>query len=361
MTGWPDHRILDLFGIDLPILQSPMAGTSTPEMAIAVGRAGALGALACAHLSPDEAREELATIRAAGRGPTNVNFFCHTPPVADATRMAAWRTTLAPYYRELGLDPETAAQNVPLAPFDEPLCRFVEEVRPEVVSFHFGLPARPLLDRVRATGAKIIASATIVAEARWLEQHGCDAIIAQGLEAGGHRGSFLSDDIARQVGTLALVPQIVDAVKVPVIAAGGIADARGIVAALALGAAAVQVGTAYMLSPEARISPVHRKALQSASAEDSALTNLLTGRPARCIVNRLMRELGPISAALPAFPLAAGPLVPLKAKAEAAGSADFSFLWSGQAGHLAREAPVEDITRRLGAEALAVWARTSAR
>jgi nitronate monooxygenase len=353
MARWHDRRILDLFGIELPILQAPMAGVSTPAMAIAVSEAGGLGALACAQLTLEQARTDLATIRQGTHRPINVNFFCHTPPAPEPERIAAWRRLLAPYYRELGLDPEAPLPETSRVPFDEAFCALMEEARPEVLSFHFGLPAPALLARVRAIGAKIISSATTVAEARWLEQHGVDAIIAMGLEAGGHRGNFLTDDIGRQVGTFALVPQVVDAVQVPVIAAGGIADARGIVAALALGASAVQIGTGYMLSPEAKLSGSHRRALRTAEAEDTALTNLFTGRPARGIINRLMRDLGAMNPAAPDFPLAAGALAPLKAKAEAAGSGDFTNLWSGQAGRLARALPAGEITRRLAAEALA--------
>jgi nitronate monooxygenase len=226
----------------------------------------------------------------------------------------------------------------------------VEQAKPEVVSFHFGLPERSLLDRVKAAGAKVISSATTVAEARWLEDHGCDAIIAMGLEAGGHRGNFLSHDPARQVGTFALVPLVVDAVTVPVIAAGGIADARGIVAALALGAAAVQIGTAFLFCPESKISKPHRAALKVASDDGTALTNLMTGRPARGLHNRMMRELGAISEA-PAFPLAAGAVAPLRVKAEAAGSGDFSPLWSGQSAALGVEMPARELVRKLAYEA----------
>jgi len=357
MTNWPDRRILDLFGIDLPIIQGPLAGISTPQMAIAVSEAGGLGSLACSQLTLDQARQDLATIRQGTSKPVNVNFFCHTPPTPDDARIVAWRALLAPYYRELGLDPDAPIPQMNRVPFDDGFCSLVEVARPAVVSFHFGLPEPSLLHRVRATGAKIISSATTVAEARWLEERGCHAVIAMGLEAGGHRGNFLSDDIARQVGTFALVPQIADAVKLPVIAAGGIADARGIVAAFALGASAVQIGTAYMFSPEAKLSAVHRHALRTAADDDTMITNLFTGRPARGIVNKLMRDLGPLSSAVPSFPLAAGALVPLKAKAEQVGLGDFTNLWSGQAARLALEMPAGDLTRRLGAEALAKLTR----
>ena len=353
MSSWHDRRILDLFGIDLPILQAPMAGVSTPEMAIALSEAGGLGALACAQLSVEQARKDLATIRQGTRRPINVNFFCHTPPAPQPERIAAWRALLAPYYRELGLDPDAPIPDTNRVPFDEAFCALMEEARSEVVSFHFGLPALSLLDRVRAIGAKIISSATTVAEARWLEERGVDAIIAQGLEAGGHRGNFLSDDIGLQMGTFALVPQVVDAVKVPVIAAGGITDARGIVAAFALGASAVQIGTAYMLTPEAKLTDSHRKALRNAGEHYTMLTTLFTGRPGRGIVNRLMRDLGAINPAAPSFPLAAGALQPLKAKAEQAGSGNFTNLWSGQAAGLAKEMPAEALTRSLAAGALA--------
>jgi nitronate monooxygenase len=220
------------------------------------------------------------------------------------------------------------------------------------VSFHFGLPEPKLLQRIKAGGFLVVSSATTAAEARWLEARGVDAIIAQGNEAGGHRGIFLSDDIATQPGTFALVPQIVDAVKVPVIATGGITDARGIAAAFALGAAGVQIGTAYLWCPEAKISAPHRAALKSARDDGTALTNLMTGRPARGIVNRLMREVGPISDVAPDFPLAAGALAPLRAKAEAQGAGDFSPMWAGQAAALGRAMPAGQLTKTLAAEAL---------
>jgi nitronate monooxygenase len=279
--------------------------------------------------------------------PLNLNFFCHMVLPPDAAREMEWRALLAPYYAEFGLGRDASAAGPARVPFDETSCGLVEDLRPEVVSFHFGLPSGPLLKRVKATGAKVISSATTVMEARWLEAGGCDAIIAQGVEAGGHRGMFLSADTAGQVGTMALVPQIVDAVEVPVIAAGGIADGRGIAAAFVLGASGVQIGTAYLKTPEARISPMHRAALAEASDSDTALTNLFSGRPARGIVNRLMREIGPMNDAAPAFPHAAGAVAPLRAAAEKKSAGDFSPLWSGQAVALAREMPAAEMTRVL--------------
>ena len=356
---WPDRRILDLFGIELPILQAPMAGAVLAEMAVAVAEAGGLGALPAALLDAEGFRTQFGRIRQRTGRPINVNFFCHRRPEPDPAREMAWKARLAPYYRELGLDPAAPTPAGHRAPFDAGFCGLVEELRPEVVSFHFGLPDPGLLDRVRATGAKIVSSATTVDEAVWLEERGCDAIIAQGFEAGGHRGMFLADRVEAQVGTLALVPQVVDAVAVPVIAAGGIADGRGIAAAFALGAAAAQVGTAYLFCPEATIADLHREALHDAARRATALTNVFTGRPARGILNRVMREVGPMASDAPAFPLAGGALAPLRAAAEPAGSDDFMSLWSGQSAALGRAMPAAALTRALAAEALAVLGRMS--
>lgn len=349
MSTWPDTRILDLLGIDVPIIQAPMAGATTAAMVIAANEAGALGSMPAATLSIEQLREALTRIRQASTRPINVNFFCHQPPAADEERDRRWKDLLEPYYRELGADFEAPTPVSDRAPFNDAACQVVEAFRPEVVSFHFGLPETSLLDRVKATGAKVLSSATTVEEAIWLEQHGCDAIIAMGIEAGGHRGMFLSDDLNSQIGLMALVPQIVDAVTVPVIAAGGIGDARGIVAALALGASAVQIGTAYLFTPEATITASHHHALRHAQASETALTNLFTGRPARGIVNRAMRELGAINPTAPAFPRSGGALMPLKAKDEAG----FSNLWSGQALRLGKDTSTYELTRELAEQALA--------
>ena len=352
---WPDHRIQDLLGIEVPIVQAPMAGAVSPEMVIAVSEAGGLGSLPCAMLSPEQARAQLGVVRQRTSRPINLNFFCHTPPTQDLGREERWKERLSTYYVEFDLDPGIPTPISARSPFDEAFSEAVEEFKPEVVSFHFGLPTPRLLDRVKATGARILSSATSVEEAKWLEGNGCDAIIAQGYEAGGHRGIFLSDDITTQAGTMALVPQVVDAVKVPVIAAGGIGDARGIVAAFALGASAVQIGTAYLFCPESTVAPLHREALTRAQADKTALTNVFTGRPARSIANRLVREVGPMSPLAPAFPLAGGAVAPLRQKSEAAGSTDFMALWAGQAAGLGRVLPAGELTRTLAAEAVARW------
>jgi len=341
--------IRELFGTALPIIQAPMAGVQGSALAVAVSEAGGLGSLPCAMLSPEAMRAELDAIVSGTAHSFNVNFFCHTPPAPDAERESAWRNALRPYYDELGIEIRSVPSGAGRRPFSHEAADVLSDVKPPVVSFHFGLPSADLLQRVRSWGAKILASATTVDEARWLEARGVDAIIAQGLEAGGHRGIFLSEDLTTQAGTFALVRQIVRDVRVPVIAAGGIADAAGVAAAMALGAAGVQLGTAYMLCPEATTSAVHRAALASDAARHTAVTNVFTGRPARGIVNRLMRELGPISIVAPQFPLAAAAILPLRAKAEAQGSGDFSPLWAGQNSSGCKEVPAAELTRELTA------------
>jgi nitronate monooxygenase len=300
-------------------------------------------------LSPGQIRLALAGLRTQTDKPVNLNFFCHAQPVPDPERERTWRKTLAPYYRELGLDPSDIPSRAGRASFDAELVETLAPFRPAIVSFHFGLPSVDLLARVRTWGSTILSSATTVAEARWLEERGVDAIIAQGLEAGGHRGMFLSNDLTTQSGTLALVRQIVAAVRVPVIAAGGIADAAGVAAAMALGASGVQVGTAYLLCPEATTSAVHRAALAGDAARHTAITNVFTGRPARGIVNRLIREVGPMSAEAPDFPLAAAAVAPLRAHAESRGSGDYSPMWAGQNTSGCGKIPAADITRALAA------------
>src|SRR5258706_6459490 len=336
-------------GLSVPIVQAPMAGFQASALAIAVGGAGALGSLPGASLAPQVLRDEVSAVRARGARPVNVNFFCHVPPAVDPAREQAWHAALRPYYDELGLDPASIPTGPGRLPFSDEAAAVVEALRPEVVSFHFGLPSAALLDRVRATGAQIWSSATTVDEARWLEAHGVDAVIAQGLEAGGHRGMFLSDDLTTQIRTIALVPQVVAAIRLPVIAAGGIADAAGVAAALRLGAVAVQLGTAFLLCPEATTSAPHREALASEAARHTALTNLFSGRPARGIFNRLMRDFGPLSELPPNFPGAVNALAPLRAAAERKGRGDFSPLWAGQNGQAALHIPAADIVQAMAA------------
>ena len=343
----------------LPIVQAPMVGSGSALVA-AVCKAGGLGSLACASLGPQQARDEAAAIRAQTNAPFALNFFCHRPSAPDADAQARWVALLAPYYAEMGLAPEAAQMAAGRAPFDAAMCEAVEDIRPAVVSFHFGLPAPALLERVRATGAQVWSSATTVAEALWLADHGADAVIAQGVEAGGHRGMFLADDIGGQPGLFALLPQVVDAVRLPVVAAGGIGDGRGVAAALALGAWAAQIGTSYLLTPQAGRSALHRAALKAARDDGTRLTNLYTGRPARGLTTRFMREQGPMNPAAPTFPLASGAVDPARLAYEKQGRDDMSLLWAGEAAALAREEDAGDATRRLWAEAQAALKRAQA-
>jgi nitronate monooxygenase len=337
----------ELLEITLPIIQAPMAGSQGSALAIAVSNAGGLGSLPCAMLAPEALRREVKAITSATANPYNVNFFVHRQPQPDPVREDAWRRILAPYYAELGIDPHTIQSGSSRTPFNDDVADVLEEFRPPVVSFHFGLPSDGLLARVKSWGSTVLSSATTVDEARWLEARGADAVIAQGLEAGGHRGMFLSDDLSTQIGTLVLVRQIAKAVRIPVIAAGGLADAAAVKAATLLGASAAQVGTAYLFCPEAATTSIHRAALKSETAAHTALTNIFTGRPARGIVNRIMRELGPINPAAPMFPLATSAILPIRSRAEALGGGDFSPLWAGQNASGCAELPAADLTHRL--------------
>lgn len=346
----PRAGITDLFGIDLPVIQAPMAGSQGSALAIAVSEAGGLGSLPCAMLAPEAIRKELKAITSATKNPYNVNFFVHRQPAPEPERDAEWRKILEPYYEEFGIDPSTITPGPARLPFNTEAADVLEEFRPPVVSFHFGLPLKDLVKRIKSWGTKVISTATTIDEARYLEANGVDAVIAQGVEAGGHRGMFLTSDLSTQVGTMALVRQITKAVKIPVIAAGGISDREGLFAAVMLGANGVQVGTAYLFCPEATTSPVHLAALKSEAARVTALTNIFTGRPARGIVNRLMREIGPLNAWAPTFPIAASAILPLRQKAESLDRNEFSSLWAGQGAPICRAMPAADLTRELAAK-----------
>ncbi|MBL6856488.1 MAG: nitronate monooxygenase [Rhodobacteraceae bacterium] len=349
---WPDNRLTNLFNIQNPIIQAPMAGASGSAMAIATSKAGGLGSLPCAMLSIEKMHTEMSIIRQKTKAPMNVNFFVYDRPLINLEKDRIWLNHLSKYYTEFNLQVDNQHSKSRREPFNEAAFGFVDSFRPEVVSFHFGLPETSYLDRLKKLGCKIMSSATTVEEACWLEKNGCDVIIAQGFEAGGHRAMFLTNDINTQVGTMALVPQVVDAVSVPVIAAGGIADGRGIVAAFALGAAGVQIGTPYLFTKEALISEIHLSQLKTSKDNDTAITNLFSGRPARGIINRLMQEVGPMSEFPSDFPAAGTALDPLKNKAEAQGNSDFSSLWSGQSAGLCKETHAEALTNSLATGAL---------
>lgn len=345
--NWPNTKFLDLLGIKFPIIQAPMAGADSADLAVEVAEAGGLGSLACASLSPDQIKKSFEEIRKRTHAPINFNFFCHTPPEKNPQKEMLWKKHLEPYYKELGIDPNAAVIGQAREPFTATLCDLLEELKPKIVSFHFGLPNASFVDRIKSWGTRILSTATSVREACWLEQRGCDAIIAQGTEAGGHRGMFLETDIATQTGTMALVPQITNAVKVPVIATGGIATSRGIAAAFALGASAAQLGTAYLFCPEAKISPLYREALKTVKDDQTVLTNVFSGRPARGILNRFVREVGPMSELAPSFPLASSAVAPLRKASEAKGSTDYMQLWSGQSAALCRAMPARELTKKL--------------
>ena len=339
--------LTDLIPSRHPLIQAPMAGAQGSALALAVCATGGVGSLPAAMLSPEALQAELQVLRQQAHGPWNVNFFCHPSPTADSATEARWREALRPFYDEAGIDPAQVPAGAGRVPFSHAVADVVEPFAPPVVSFHFGLPAPDLLARVKSWGSVVLSSATTVDEARWLQAHGADAVIAQGLEAGGHRGMFLTADLSTQLGSFALLPQIAQAVDVPVVAAGGIANADGVRAAMALGAAGVQVGTAYLCCPEASTSAVHRAALQSAAAHHTELTTLFSGRPARGIVNRLMETLGPLNPAAPAFPLATAAVAPLRAHFEALGRGDCSPLWSGQNASGCQNRPAAEITAAL--------------
>jgi nitronate monooxygenase len=342
-------KLQSLLGIELPIVQAPMAGVQGQDLALAVSEAGGLGSLPCAGLSTATMRKEMLAIRQRTSRPFNANFFCHPSPAPRGPRELSWQAALSPYYREYGIDPEAIPVNDGLIPFNDEAVRVVEEVKPPVVSFHFGLPAPELLARVKETGARVLCTATNLAEAKWLEAQGTDAIIAQGLEAGGHRGNFLSDDLGEHAETFDLLASLKEEITLPIIAAGGIASPEAVASAIESGAAGVQIGTTYLLCPEAKTSALHREALKSPRSRNTVVTRIFSGRPARAIVNRAIRELDGHSVAPPPFPLGFGAIAPLRAKSEAQGSSDFSALWAGRDTSGCNEIPAGDLTRALAA------------
>ncbi|MDX3775234.1 nitronate monooxygenase [Chromatiaceae bacterium AAb-1] len=341
--------LTNILNIELPVIQAPMAGAQGSDMAIAVSEAGGLGSLPCAMLTIDGMQQALSAIEARTDKPINVNFFCHRLPRIDLQRQQQWLEKLTPYYREYGIDPASVSFVAGRAAFNRQMADAIAGFRPQVVSFHFGLPEAALLEQVKSWGAKVVSSATTVAEAIWLEQHGADIIIAQGLEAGGHRGHFLSDDLNQQLPLADLLPRVLQVVNLPVVAAGGIGSAADVARAISLGAAGVQVGTAYLLCQESLISDVHRAALTGPQATETALTNLFTGRPARGIINRFMQESGPLNDSVPDFPLATSAVMPLRSAAEKQQRGDFSPLWAGQNTTGCKAVSAARLTRELAA------------
>ncbi len=345
-----NKNIKRLLGTKLPIVQSPMAGVQDSAMTIAVCEAGGLGSLPCGMLTIDKIVSEVTTIKKATDKPYNLNFFCHDMPNYDEKQHSKWQEELKPYFSELGIQCENLVNSANRVPFNHDIADAIESSSPEFISFHFGLPNKELLARIKTWGTTVVSSATTVEEALWLESKGVDGIIVQGFEAGGHRGMFLSDDISTQVGMSALVPQIASKVNIPIIAAGGIADSRGVQAAILLGADGVQIGTAYLLCSEAKTSQLHRSALKNRKSQHTALTNVFSGRPARGIVNRVMKELGYINPLAPSFPYASIEMTQLRFHAESLGSDDFSPLWSGQNTSGCKEISAKELTRELASE-----------
>ena len=352
MTHWPDNKTLKRLGINVPIIQAPMAGVDTPLLATEVSNAGGLGSLACAMLTPDQIRDAWRLMRERTDKPINLNFFCHKQEPESAAQQAVWNKILALYYVELGIKTDKITSPPTRAPFSTEYCAVVEELRPQVTSFHFGLPSPSLVKRCKNAGAVIMSSATTTDEAKWLEDNGCDFIIAQGNEAGGHRGIFLSNDLTTQTNLTELLPAIIKAVSIPVIAAGGLMNAAHIKQALEQGALAVQLGTAYLFCPEANVSPLYRAALKKAKPTDTVLTNVFSGRPARGINNRFISEVGPLSSNAPDFPYASRLTAPLRRKSEELGKTDFMQMWAGQGAALGHEMPAGMLTTRLAEETL---------
>jgi nitronate monooxygenase len=336
-------------GLERPIIQAPMAGVQDHCLAIAVSNAGGLGSLPCGMLNPKQINQEIEIIKTETAKPFNVNFFCHQNPTVDLERDKRWQKILQPYYNEYSINANQLSQTNQRVPFNAELADIVIKHQPKFVSFHFGLPNQALLSKIKSSGIKILSSATTIEEAIWLERNGTDIIIAQGLEAGGHRGMFLSQDLTTQMGIFALLPQIIKAVNIPVIAAGGIADAQGVKAVLSIGAIAAQVGTAYLLCPESKTSHLHRQAIKSQASIHTAITNIYSGRPARGIVNRAIKEIGPINTSAPEFPLASNLMSPLRKAAESCNLDSFTPLWCGQNTTGSLELPAAEVTKKLAA------------
>ncbi|MBB3047663.1 nitronate monooxygenase [Litorivivens lipolytica] len=335
---------LSVPGLSAPIVQAPMAGVQGAALAAAVSDAGALGSLPCAMLSGDALEAELKKLTELTSKPVNLNFFCHQPQEESEERYARWLELLSPFFREYGLSVEDLPVGAQREPFSEAVAEVVAPFRPAVVSFHFGLPEPGLLARVKSWGGQVWSSATTLEEAIWLQQNGADAVIVQGLEAGGHRGHFLKNDLEGQLPTRELLARCAAKMSLPLIAAGGIATPADVPAYRQGGAAGVQLGSAYLLAEEATTSPLHRQALSNERRCDTAITNLYTGRPARGIVTRLMSSLGLQHEAAPVFPLAANATGALRSAAEKVGDDTFTPLWCGENAE-PRNASAASITR----------------
>jgi nitronate monooxygenase len=343
---WPSNDLTEGLGLKWPIIQAPMAGSTTPELAAAVSNSGGLGSLGIGTISGQAGGAQIEAFGELSAGPLNANFFCHDNPVDVDMTGREMRVRLQRWYFEAGLG-EVPLPSVPFGTFGWDHVEQIRAHRPAVVSFHFGLPKDDLLEAVRETGAQIWSTATTTEEARWLEDRKVDAIIAQGTEAGGHRGTFLGADISEQLGLFALLPQVVSAVEIPVIAAGGIVDGRTIAAAFMLGASAVQMGTAFLRCSEASVHPKHRYALAQARDSATRVTNLFSGKPARSLVNSYMDTFRDAEGLTAPFPSQIALFAPLAQSASEDEIGDLLPLWSGQSAALTREMPAADLLATL--------------
>ncbi|MEP4194402.1 MAG: nitronate monooxygenase [Aliishimia sp.] len=338
------HSFFEQIAAKIPLIQAPMAGAQDEKLAIAVAGEGAVGSIACARLKPDELLASAQKFQSQASGPLNLNFFCHDVVLRDPSREVLWHQELNRYYNEFSL-PQTYPETVPVHALDERMVEVVCRLKPAIVSFHFGLPDKTYVDRIRATGSKIIASATTLEEAIYLEAQGCDAVIAQGREAGGHQGVFLQPDQDVRFSTTELIEQMVSVLRIPIIAAGGIADANLIRKMMNLGAAGVQVGTRFLKSPESTITSTHRAILEGEEIRKTAITNVFTGRPARGFVNRIMKDVGPMNPHAQVFPFASSALAPIATATK--GSEDFVSLWAGQNWQIGDHMRASEIVKEL--------------
>ncbi len=356
------NPFLRKLGITLPIIQAPMAGTSTPAMAAAVSNAGGLGSIGVGATDAAGAREMIAGVRAVSNRGFNVNLFCHTPPAADAARDKTWIETLRPLFAQYGAEPPSQLREIykSFVEDDDMLAMLLAE-RPPVVSFHFGLPSAERIAALKQAGIVLLASATNLADARAIEAAGIDAVVAQGYEAGGHRGVFDPSAPDDKLGTMALTRLLVRNLKIPVIAAGGIMDGAGIAAALVLGAAAAQLGTAFIACPESSADAAYRSLLLSAGAEKTVMTAAISGRPARSLANKFTAfgETVPPDR-IAAYPMAYDAGKQLNAAAKAEGEPGYGAQWAGQAAPLARALPAAELVARLKEEMDAALKQASA-
>ena len=347
-----DQDFLARLGIRLPIIQAPMAGVSTPQLAAAVSNAGGLGSIGIGAVSADQGRQQIEATRALTDRPFNVNVFCHAPAQRDPEREAAWLKHLAPLFAEAGVEPPAALNEIYTSFLeDEDAFDMLLEQRPPVVSFHFGAPSPERVRALRQAGIYTMATATHVPEADLIEQAGIDAIVAQGIEAGGHRGIFDPDAGDEGLATAVLVRMLAKRARLPVIAAGGIMDGQGIRAMLDLGAAAAQLGTAFVLCPESSANESYRQNLKSARAATTRLTRVLSGRPARGLVNRLVHHGEALGSPEPAdYPVAYDAAKQLAAAAARRGNTEYAAQWAGQGAPLARERTAEELVETLARE-----------